>query len=305
MLFGAILLGALLGAIVGKIQILLWSNLLYTSIFISFYFYRKNNTKKIDEAEVPEFQESQEFPESQGMDLPVDLQADSQDDLLEDSTDSTDSLAENTQQNENIETSTTFLNVIDNSAGSIQLIPAPQPQSPYFQKSDWDYLIRNAQDGGTNSILASHVLNKTAKILEYGNIQADEMKIQSEDVLITSQEMLKFVTEIRSIAKSARIVAFNLMMEASRQPAGSSGTIMVVAKEVALLAENTNKLTMSIEQSVANVSEVASNNQKKCIAVSSLFKQIDTELGQFKFIMSRIEELSISQCEKIKSFEQR
>ena len=292
MLFGAILLGALLGAIVGKIQILLWSNLLYTSIFISFYFYRKNNSKKIDEAEVPEFQES-----------PVmDSPANSQDDLL---VDSTDSLDENIQQKENIETSTTFLNVIENSAGPIQSIPAPQPQSPYFQKSDWDYLIRNAQDGGTNSILASHVLNKTAKILEYGNIQADEMKIQSEDVLITSQEMLKFVTEIRSIAKSARIVAFNLMMEASRQPAGSSGTIMVVAKEVALLAENTNKLTMSIEQSVANVSEVASNNQKKCIAVSSLFKQIDTELGQFKFIMSRIEELSISQCEKIKSFEQR
>lgn len=177
--------------------------------------------------------------------------------------------------------------------------------SNHFKKDDWNILIRNAQDGGTNSILASHVLKKTALILKDGNVEAREMKAQSEAVLQSSQEMLKFVSEIGSIARSAKVVSFNLMIEAGRHDAASGGAIMVVAKEMSSLSESISKLTVRMKQSVETVSELASNNEQRCSLVSSLFDQVGSELNEFKFLMARIEELSVSQCEKIKSFEEK
>jgi hypothetical protein len=292
---GLILLGAIVGSSIGNFQIYVWLIIFYTLIS-GFILLLKN--KKARVLETPEVSIASKEPDAFAT-----AEDSKPSEAIEDS--DTASLSGEMEQEEVLNIENNHLPGIDNSLGNVHSLPSVEANSARFLKSDWDYLIRNAQDGGTNSILASHVLKKTAQILEIGNLQAQEMRVQSEDVLMSAQEMLKFVTEIRSIAKSAKIVAFNLMMEASRQPSGSSSTIMVVAKEVALLSENTNKLTVNIEQSVANVSEVADNNQKKCAVVSNLFKQIDAELNQFKFIMARIEDLSISQCEKIRSFEQR
>lgn len=189
---------------------------------------------------------------------------------------------------------------LEASVGAPMLTPT---SSALFNKTDWEFLLRNAQDGGTNSILASHVLKKTALILEAGNLQALEMKAQSEEVFFSTQEMTRFVGEISAVAKSAKVVSFNLMVEASRHNASTGGPIMIVAKEMTALSESIKTLTLRIEQKINSVAAVANNNQQKCTAVSNLFGQINAELNQFKFLMARIEELSISQCEKIRSYE--
>lgn len=181
------------------------------------------------------------------------------------------------------------------------VIPITTAKKP-FPALEWSKLIRNAKDGGANSVLAANVLNKTSDLLK----EADEVVVSmldsgariKKDVTLLNE----FASEIKSISKHTKIVALNISIEAAR--AGEAGkTFKIVAEEMQNLSNKVNNLTLQIEKSLGEISERVKLNDNKCHEVAETFKDVHIEVSQFNNLMMRIEELATTQASGLNDFE--
>ncbi|PWU18037.1 MAG: hypothetical protein C5B49_07830 [Bdellovibrio sp.] len=177
-----------------------------------------------------------------------------------------------------------------------------RPATAPIQAMVWDSMIRSAQDCGANSILAAHVLKKTADLLEQGKLRSDTMIQTANDVHSNTTELRNLANNIREISQHSKIVAFNLSVEAARM--GAAGLqFKVVSQEMASLSQAIAVLTSNIEKQIERVTDRTKSNETLCRDVGEIFATVDREIVAFRSLMMRIEELTTSQTERIRGLE--
>ncbi len=165
----------------------------------------------------------------------------------------------------------------------------------------WNLLVRNAKDGGANSVLASYALQKSKKILQQGDETVNEMLKSVASIEEKLVDLEKFSSRIHTLSEQAKFLSLNAFIEASR--AGIYGkTFSVVADELGSLTKEVKDLTVKIDQLLKQVNESASNNKKQCLSVANVFELINGELSDFSNLVKKIEDLSVHQSHTLESF---
>ncbi len=167
-----------------------------------------------------------------------------------------------------------------------------------FDGPDWSKLMRNARDGGATSILACRVLDKTMALLQHGNKHVERMLDAAQNVRATTGQLASIAEDIKQVSNQTRIVSINAGIEANR--AGVHGrTFQVVAQQMTTLSEDARHLTLSIDSKLHGVNEKININRELCGEVGKLFGDMNTELGEFRRMMIRVEELAEIQVEQL------
>lgn len=171
-----------------------------------------------------------------------------------------------------------------------------------FAGTEWSKLMRNARDGGATSILACRVLDKTMALLNHGFKHVEMMLDAAQDVRTTTNQLSSIADDIKQVSNQTRIVSINAGIEANR--AGVHGrTFQVVAQQMTTLSDDTRKLTSDIDTKLMGVNEKININRELCGKVGKLFEDMHKELGEFKKMMMRVEELSTIQVEQLDQIE--
>jgi hypothetical protein len=171
-----------------------------------------------------------------------------------------------------------------------------------FDGPDWSKLMRNARDGGATSILACRVLDKTMALLQHGNRHVERMLDAAQNVRATTGQLASIAEDIKQVSNQTRIVSINAGIEANR--AGLHGrTFQVVAQQMTMLSEDARQLTLSIDSKLHGVNEKISINRELCGEVGKLFGDMNSELGEFRRMMMRVEELAEIQVEQLDHIE--
>lgn len=171
-----------------------------------------------------------------------------------------------------------------------------------FAGTEWSKLMRNARDGGATSILACRVLDKTMALLNHGFKHVEMMLDAAQNVRTTTGQLSSIADDIKQVSNQTRIVSINAGIEANR--AGVHGrTFQVVAQQMTNLSDDTRKLTADIDAKLLGVNEKININRDLCGKVGKLFEDMHKELGEFKKMMMRVEELSTIQVEQLDQME--
>ena len=177
-----------------------------------------------------------------------------------------------------------------------------QPPAPMISQLEWNSLIRNARDGGANSVLASKVLEKTSTLIKVSDGKVDEMIKSAGQMRIDIGNLRQISDVIKEISLQAKIVAFNATLEAGR--AGENGRVFaVVAAEISDLSSRVKALTTDIEARLGYLTQAVIKNETHCILVADLSGKTANELNQFTFLMMRLQELSTTQVQSLSSVE--
>jgi len=194
--------------------------------------------------------------------------------------------------------------IVNNAATSLQLAEqAASSNQEKFQKVNkaliqWDVLVRNARDGGSNSVLACHVLKKTSDLLTQNSEQVKEMILAANSVQKDTAQLTGISGKIRSISVEAKFLSLNIAVQAAR--IGESGKAFTfVAEQMKEMTDSTEKLTRLIDRMLTDVSTQTNKSTQLCEKVGKLFKSMKDELEQFRNLMLRIEELSTSQSKHL------
>lgn len=184
---------------------------------------------------------------------------------------------------------------------AVKPVPILQPvaEAPAGDKAQkafvkWDVLVRNSRDGGANSVLACQVLEKTTVLLTENNEQVKQM-IQTAALVKKYTDQLSEITEkIRAISVQSKFLSLNVAVQAAR--IGESGkAFSLVAEQMKGMTDSTENLTRLIDQKLNEVSDQTNLSQNLCGKVGRVFVSIKEELGQFRQLMLRVQELSTSQ----------
>lgn len=185
---------------------------------------------------------------------------------------------------------------VEKPIASIQPVPEAAPTADKTQKAyvKWDVLVRNSRDGGANSVLACQVLEKTTVLLTENNEQVKQM-IQTAALVKKYTDQLSEITEkIRAISVQSKFLSLNVAVQAAR--IGESGkAFSLVAEQMKGMTDSTENLTRLIDQKLNEVSDQTNLSQNLCGKVGRVFVSIKEELGQFRQLMLRVQELSTSQ----------
>lgn len=171
-----------------------------------------------------------------------------------------------------------------------------------FLNNDWNILLRNALDGGANSVLASYVLKKTSELLLQGEGQIDKMITAANGVNQITSELQTIADSIFNISRATKMVAINLSIEAARVGYGGE-TFRIIAQELQRMALNVDELMKDVDSKITEIAHQTELNHDSCACVGAVFQSINKELDQFKNLMLRIEVLSISQSDQLGEIE--
>jgi hypothetical protein len=167
-------------------------------------------------------------------------------------------------------------------------------------KTEWDSLFRSVQDGGANSILACHILKKSMDLLASGNDQVIVMVDVAKKVQQDTVELKTMTESIKSISKASRMVSINLAIEAAHFE-GQGAAFNIVAEEMRRLSDQIAHHSDTVENKIQMIQDRTKINEAICEDVSRLFSNTNSELIQFRNIMMRIEELSVSQNDRLRN----
>lgn len=167
---------------------------------------------------------------------------------------------------------------------------------------NWKFLIQNAKAGGTNSVAAAKILNSTINRLDAANTSINEMLTSINEILDTIFALEKLSMKINSLSDQSKIVSLNAFVEAFKAK-DQGKTFAVVANELGALSGSIKKLTGNVQRSLKSIDAKITENKNYCYDVAEFFTIIDEELSQFKKLMMRIEELSVSQSNSFQDFE--
>ncbi len=189
-----------------------------------------------------------------------------------------------------------------------QELPEIPPEPPISivnnSKVEWSGIYRDAKDTAANSILSRHVLKKSVELLVDGRGNIGEMNNATENVKHSIQDLKLELNGISDISKLSKMIAINLAIESNRL--GKNGTTFgTIASEMQRLDASISQYISEIDKRIlviAGCLEISLNIAKN---VNQLFFNTDMELTQFRNLMLRIEDLSVSQTQKLENLEKK
>jgi methyl-accepting chemotaxis protein len=182
--------------------------------------------------------------------------------------------------------------------------PVDYASDELSQRIDWDTLMRNAQDGGANSVLACRILEKTTRLVADGSKQVVQMVEAANGMKKNTVQLEAISKDIKGLSDQARIVSINASIEAAR--AGIHGRVFaVVTSQMKDLSSLVAAMTIPINERLADVAFKIDQNKMLCGTVSGLFVSMTKEVNEFKNLMLRVEELARIQGTQLKSLEEK
>jgi methyl-accepting chemotaxis protein len=135
---------------------------------------------------------------------------------------------------------------------------------------------------------ALHQIDGVAREIQTVGEKAQFITSSIDSVSSAVNEVIGFVTTIRSIADQTNLLALNAAIEAAR--AGEAGRgFAVVAEEVRKLAEESNVAAKEIERLIFNLEENTKNSQEAVIETTTLVHEV---IGNTNKAKDRINSLS-------------
>lgn len=202
----------------------------------------------------------------------------------------------------------TPVEVPSTSAPITEVNAAPPAEAPKSTSKDlqveWSSVFRDARDTGANSVLSRHVLKKSVELLSDGNGHIDKMNSATENVQDSIENLKIELNGISGISKLSKMIAINLAIESARL--GDEGaTFIVIANEMEGLDAAINEYIAEIDKKISVITESIEVSQKLVKNVNQLFYNTNVELTQFRNLMLRIEDLSLSQTQKLEKLEKK
>ncbi len=170
--------------------------------------------------------------------------------------------------------------------------------------STWDLLLRNAKDGGANSVLAAKLLTKIVGVINSVNSSNRDLLNSSQDLKNITIKLEDISHQVKKLTDQSRMVSFNASIEAAR--AGEHGkTFAVVAEEINKLSGTIRELSQTTSESLELMEHKIEHNQNSCRDISDSCFAVEHELIQFSNLMSRIEQLSETQTKAFHIFKEK
>jgi methyl-accepting chemotaxis protein len=169
-------------------------------------------------------------------------------------------------------------------------------------QNSWTVLLRNANDGGANSVVSTYVLHKMSKQMDIANQCIQSMLTSSLKMSQVISTLTALAYEIKRLSDHSKIVSLNAFMEATH--AGEfEKNFSQVAKELSDLSDRIKKVSLKIYRLLTAINLQVINNSVICGTVADIFVFVEKNLSEFSELMIKIEHLSSSQTKQFSDFE--